>query len=164
MEKFTIRNRWTDTLIYEAVCSNMVECIGKAIKDGANLRGANLYGANLYGANLTPIRDDIWAVLSSAPREVEGLRTALIEGRIDGSTYEGPCACLVGTIANLQQTEYKAIANLQPNASRPAERFFMCIARGDTPETNKVSKLVLGWIDEWLANMRAAFGPQNNVV
>src|SRR5258707_1756290 len=44
---------------------------------GADLEGANLKGADLEGANLEGIRDDLWAVLSSAPAEVEGLRLAL---------------------------------------------------------------------------------------
>ena len=38
----------------------------------------------------------------------------------------------------------------------------MEIKKGDTPETNKISKQVLIWIDEWLFNMRSAFGEKNN--
>src|SRR5205807_1712624 len=83
---------------------------------GANLDGANLYGANLDGANLTPIRDDLWAVLSAAPREAEGLRAALIAGRVEGSAYEGECACLVGTIANVRDVNYLDLGLLQPNS------------------------------------------------
>jgi hypothetical protein len=37
------------------------------------------------------------------------------------------------------------------NASSPAERFFMGISKGDTPETNAVSKMALQWVDEFLA-------------
>ncbi len=125
---------------------------------GANLRGANLRGADLRGANLTPIRDDVWAVLSSAPHEVEGLRLALIDGRVDGSTYTGPCSCLVGTIAKVRGCEYEDLGLLKPNSNRPAERFFMAIHEGDTPETNQASKLVLEWVDTWLAGVRSAFG------
>jgi uncharacterized protein YjbI with pentapeptide repeats len=131
---------------------------------GANLRGANLCGADLCGANLrdadlTGIRDDIWAVLCSAPSEAGALRLALVEGRVDGSTYEGKCACLVGTLANARRCTHDQIPGLSPNSERPAERFFMGIKMGDTPETNQFSKLALQWVDEWLANMRSAFGP-----
>jgi uncharacterized protein YjbI with pentapeptide repeats len=130
---------------------------GADLRD-ANLSGANLSGANLSGANLTPIRDDFWAVLSSAPAEVDALRLALIEGRVDGSTYTGECACLVGTLANARGCHYAAIPTLFPNAARPAERFFALIKKGDKPEKNQASKLALEWTDLWLANMRAAFG------
>lgn len=34
----------------------------------------------------------------------------------------------------------------------------MAIKKGDTPETNLVSRIVLSWLDEWVGNMREAFG------
>ena len=124
---------------------------------GAVLTGAVLTGADLTGADLTPIRDDIWAVLSSSPAEVAGLRAAIAEGRIDGSTYEGACCCLVGTLANVRHCKYSDIPTLMPNASRPAERFFAAIKPGDIPENSQFSQLALEWVDLWLANMQAAF-------
>ena len=126
--------------------------------DGASLDGASLDGASLVGARLTPIRDDIWAVLSASPAEVPALRQAIIEGRVNGSAYEGECACLVGTLANARGCNYKAIPNLQPDSNRAAECFFMAIRKGDTPETNQAAALAVQWVDEWLSNMRAAFG------
>ena len=101
---------------------------------GANLRNANLGGANLSGANLTPIRDDVWAVLSAAPAEVPALRAALAEGRIPG---------------------------LAPNSLRPAEMFFRPIKPGQTAETSQHVKLALEWVDQWLANVRAAIAVLN---
>jgi hypothetical protein len=125
---------------------------------GANLIGADLIGANLRGANLTPIRDDFWAVLCASPKEVPGLRAALIEGRVDGSTYQGDCACLVGTLANVAHCDYEHMPALKPNAARPAERFFLGIHKGDTPETSQFAKLAVEWLDQWTANMQEAFG------
>ncbi len=85
------------------------------------------------------------------PGEVPGLLTALREGRIDGSTYHGECACLVGTIANERHCHFRKIPGLFPDSTRPAERFFLAILRGDTPTTNPVAAIVEGWITEWIA-------------
>ena len=128
----------------------------------ADLRDADLRAANLRAADLTPIRDDIWAVLSSAPREVPAVIEALKAGRVDGSTYHGPCTCLVGTIAIKREVNVDDLEGLRPNSSRPAERFFMGIRKGDTPETNQFSALALEWVQQWHDNMVAAFGPKDS--
>ena len=120
---------------------------------GAVLRGADLRDADLRDADLTPIRDDFWAVLSAQPREVAGLRKAIVEGRINGSSYEGDCACLVGTIANEAKCNFKKLEYLKPDSSRPIERFFMGIKIGDTPKDNPVSKIALEWLDQWVDNV-----------
>jgi hypothetical protein len=125
---------------------------------GANLRGANLRGADLRDADLAPIRDDLWAVLSASPAEAPGLLTAIREGRIDGSTYEGECACLVGTIEHVAGAPHNTLPLLKANSSRPAEMFFLSINRGDTPETNQFSQLAAAWIEDWVTRMRATFG------
>ena len=124
---------------------------------GAVLRGADLPGAVLTDADLTPIRDDYYAVLSSAPAEVPALIAALKEGRVNGSTYSGACACLLGTLANARQCAYTAIPGLTPNSQRPAERFFLLIRFGDTPATSQAAQIACGWAEDWLARMRAAF-------
>ncbi|MFM9928181.1 pentapeptide repeat-containing protein [Variovorax sp. H27-G14] len=116
---------------------------------GAYLSDANLSGAYLSDANLSGFRTDFWDVLLRAPHEIAGVRAALVEGRVDGSTYSGECACLVGTIANVRQADYSELGNgLKPSSSRPAEQWFMGIRKGDTPETNQASKLAVEWLDE----------------
>ena len=133
---------------------------------GANLQGAyleeaNLRGANLEEADLTLIRDDLWAVLSGSPAEAHGLLAALRDGRVEGTTYKGDCACLVGTLANVRGCSYQEMgSSLRPNKDRHAERFFLGIRQGDTPDTNPVSKLAAEWTAEWLDAMHAAFGTQ----
>ena len=122
---------------------------------GANLRGANLSDANLRSADLSEQKNDFWAILLHAPAEIQGLRLALTEGRVDGSTYEGPCACLVGTIANVRNANYQDIG-IKPDSSRPAERWFMCIKKGDTPETNQISRITVEWLDEFAILLNAA--------
>ena len=115
----------------------------------ANLDGASLVGANLDGASLDSIRNDFWDVLIRARHEIPELRKHLVEGKVDGSVYEGECACLVGTIANIKHCKYDEIKALKPDSTRPIECFFMGIKTGDTPETNQISKIVVGWIDEF---------------
>ena len=116
---------------------------------GANLRDADLSGANLRDADLRGFRQDFWDVLLRAPHEISGVRAALIEGRVDGSTYSGECACLVGTISNIRSVSFDDLGNgLAPSSARPAEQWFMSIKRGDTPETNQASKFAIEWLDE----------------
>ncbi len=128
-----------------------------AVLTGAVLTRAVLTDADLTDAVLTPVRDDLWAVLSSAPAEVPALLDALKSGNVDGSTYSGACACLVGTLAKARGCDENGIDGLRPNSSRPAERFFMGIRRGDTPATNQISKQASEWVEDWLTRMRAAF-------
>ena len=167
--KIEIKNRWNGSVIFSHECEdNTIELtLLKAIAEysdlrdsdlsGSDLSGSDLSGSDLRGSDLTPIRDDIWAILSSAPKEVSGLISAIKEGRIDGSSYIGTCACLVGTIANIRVVDKNSILGLSPNPSRPAERFFLAINEGDTPETNQFSKLALEWCEDWLNRMKSAF-------
>jgi hypothetical protein len=138
--------------------------LGGADLGGADLGGANLRDANLRGADLVMFRDDLWAVLSSAPSEAPAVLAALREGKVDGSSYSGECACLVGTIANARACEYGAVPGLKPDARRPAEQWFMQIHPGDTPETKEAAKLAAEWVSEWIERMRGAFGPVRETV
>jgi hypothetical protein len=88
---------------------------------------------------------------------VPSLIEALKAGKIDGSTYNGECACLVGTIANARDRNVHELGILRPIYNRPAERFFLAINIGDTPETNQASKLALEWAELWLATMKEVF-------
>jgi hypothetical protein len=131
---------------------------------GADLSGANLSVADLSGANLSPIRDDLFAVLSHAPREVPALIAALDAGRVNGSCYtDGECGCLVGTLSMAAGSDPKsivacsAVRDLRGNDSRPIERFFLSIEKGDTPANSQFAKLARDWAAEWLDRMRSSF-------
>jgi len=118
---------------------------------GANLTRADLRGANLTDANLNVIKHDLWSILLPAQAEIDGLVNALNEGRVDGSTYQGECACLVGTIANVRGVMYDQLVTVKPDAERPAERWFLGIREGDTPENSAIAKLTMEWIEEFLS-------------
>ena len=115
----------------------------------ADLAGANLAHANLARANLAEIRDDLFAVLSAAPGEVAGLYRAIVDGRVNGKVYEGECACLVGTIANVRGCRYDSVPGLHPNADRAAERWFLAIGQGATPDSSSIVAITRDWIVEW---------------
>jgi uncharacterized protein YjbI with pentapeptide repeats len=118
---------------------------------GASLRGAYLRDADLSGASLRDVHSDFVAVLAASPAEVPALREALVSGKIDGNLYEGECACLIGTIANARKCDYRALGtDLEPDSSRPAERWFLAITPG-LPVTHPVVAITIAWIDAWTA-------------
>jgi uncharacterized protein YjbI with pentapeptide repeats len=122
----------------------------------ANLSSADLRYANLRYADLTPIKNDLFIVLLHSLPEIKFLKKNIIEGKIDGSTYDGDCACLSGTLVNgakitdgkQEKVVIKSIMSCR-DSERPIERFFLGIEKGDTPETNQFSKLALEWITEF---------------
>jgi len=126
---------------------------------GANLADANLTGANLADANLAHFRSDMIAEILKLPDELEALRTAIIGGLIDGSSYSGDCACLAGTLAKARglpagySGESIVFNGMQfiADSSSPRERWFMMIKPGDTPDTNQASRLALEWVNEAIA-------------
>ena len=94
---------------------------------GADLRGAVLSDAVLSDAVLRSFKADLWMILTMARHEVPALVEALRDGKVDGSTYTGGCACLVGTLENA------GAVNLPHSASSPAEQWFAMIREGDKP-------------------------------
>lgn len=118
----------------------------------ANLSGAHLSGPALRAADTAVIRDDLYEVLTAARGEVPALKRALREGRVDGSLYDGPCACLIGTIANARQCRAEALGQQHPalklDEERPAERWFLAI-EPDMAETHAIVALTLDWIRQW---------------
>ena len=130
-----------------------------AILTGAILHGATLSRADLRYAYLTPIKNDFLAEVLRLPFELEALRAALIEGHIDGSSYNGDCACLAGTLAHAHGVALvydgymvgDGITAFSVGSDSPRECWFLGIKKGDTPETNQVSAICLAWTNEAIA-------------
>ncbi|MFJ6322301.1 MULTISPECIES: pentapeptide repeat-containing protein [unclassified Rhizobium] len=126
----------------------------------ANLRSADLSSADLSYADLRSFKADLWMTLTQNRHEVPALVAALRDGRVDGSTYEGECACLVGTIANAKNVYYEV---LDHGASNPAEQWFAMIRKGDKPEDDSAggfaSKMALEWATEWCVLNEIAIEP-----
>lgn len=138
---------------------------------GANIDGTKFQSCKLSGAVFTPrsmakIRDDFFAVLSHAPREVQALIDALDSGRVNGSAYrdDSGCGCLVGTLAIARGgavlcPDARRVGELRGDTSRLSERFFFGIQRGDTPASNPLAKIARDWAADWLSRMKSAFTP-----
>ena len=167
---FDVLNRYTGEVQFTA----QIECsadalpsvklglaVKWAIKSRADLSGANLSRANLSGAYLSDealraFKADLWLTLSSigGPLEAQHLIAKLKSGEVDGSTYGkgNECACLVGTLA---AAHGKPGEDLDHNADRPAERWFMMIRPGAKPENETgggfAAKKALEWALEWCA-------------
>ncbi len=161
MQKIEIKNRWSGEVLFSAEAETLKAACEAAIKAGAYLYGANLSRANLSradlsgavnaGAALAPCREDIRKVLDAAPEEVAGLLEALWQGKVDGSTYAGECACLVGTLEKVRgKGPNVTIPGLPRDASRPAERWFANVRNGDTPVTNPSSAFAAAVVAEWM--------------
>ena len=173
IERFDVLNRWTNAVQFTAeieVTPDMTPRVklGLAVRwgqrsgvylsgadlsgaylSGADLSGADLSGANLSGADLSIIKNDIWEILLRTTTEISGLKKSILIGKINGSAYEGECACLVGTIAKVKGCSHHSIPGLTPNSSRPAERWFLQFKKGQTPENYSPLKVTLDWIEEF---------------
>ena len=132
-----------------------------AILSGAILSGAKLTRTNLSGADLTRTnlsdailsgaKEDFLREVLKMPGELEFLRDAIRNGKINGSVYDGECACLAGTLSKATGKSWSIFKNDSPieiDASSPRERFFLGIAEGDTPETNPISAIALEWTNK----------------
>ncbi|KPH79419.1 hypothetical protein AE618_18840 [Bosea vaviloviae] len=120
--------------------------------DGASLDGASLDGASLDKRTLRSFKADMWMIMAGARAEIPGLIAALKEGRVDGRVYEGDCACLVGTIANIRHV---SVDTLERDSTRPAEQWFMMIRKGDKPGDKSgggfAASMALEWAEEFAA-------------
>ncbi len=93
------------------------------------------------------VRADYFAILCGAHREVPSLLRALRDGKVNGSTYEGACACLVGTLENAGAT------GLPHAPSSPAELWFAPIkpntVPGEDSEAGYRAQRALEWALEY---------------
>lgn len=131
----------------------------RANLSGADLSGAYLSSANLSSANLSAIKEDMMDRMAGLSTEVIYLYKSLIDGKVDGSSYTGQCACFVGTLANATGVGYETF---QCNADSPTEKFFLAIRKGDTPVNNQVSAIVVEWVEEFMTAKNIAI-PQRTI-
>ena len=184
-ETITIARRWSwlPSISVEITCAPdlsprvklglavKVACEQKISLDAAVLTDADLTDAVLTRAVLTRavltdeqlrgFKADLFLTLSSlraGPLEAVHLVQKLRAGEVDGSTYGdhggNRCACLVGTIAGARGLSGNELDN---DAGRPAERWFMMIQPGDMPGSESgggfAAQKALEWTLDWCASM-----------
>ena len=116
-----------------------------------DLRYADLSSAkNLPGLLISQYQKDLLYVLMHCKSEVPFLKEKLLAGEIDGTQYEGECACLIGTLANADGGLAKlcsVIPYYEKGLHNMSEQLFFQIKKGDKPETNQFSKIALETIE-----------------
>lgn len=137
----------------------------KTVLTEADLTGVDMQDATFTGAvfgdtkleyesfvkaNLRPIIRDFYRILDLFPvAEVSGLQAVLQDGRVDGECYAGQCSCLLGTLANVAAKPVHELPCAM-DASRPIEKFFLGIRKGDKPENSVLAQVTDEWIQDWL--------------
>jgi len=151
--KFQIKCRITAKVLFEIETETMKMAVEAAIKAKADLSSADL-----SSADLSLIKKDFLRVISAMKNEVIGLYKSMLDGKIDGSKYEGECACLKGTLAKVNGCKLDGLNKfeIKCDSSDPSERWFMGISPGDTPDNNSVSKITVEWIKEFCAEQGIA--------
>ena len=158
-----IINSVLGSVIWESEKETLKEAVLEKHSRDANLRGANLRDANLRGADLRgadlkklPVSyinqasRDMLFIFQSLKSELPAFRKKLIAGEIDGTQYEGECACLIGTMGKLDggiQKVCEVIPYYDEGTHNPAEGWFLNIRKGDTPKNNEFAKHAMKLID-----------------
>lgn len=144
---------------FEKENNTIKDTVQKAVSEGADLRGANLEGAYLRGSQKEQIPKvwmnacsrDMLFVFEHLKNELPYLREKLIKGQVDGTQYEGECACLIGSLGRGQMDCINKVASAIPyyeiGLHNPGEQWFWNIHKGDTPENSFFAKHVLKLID-----------------
>jgi hypothetical protein len=154
---------------YEKEDNTIKDTLVEAVKTGADLTGADLTGADLTGADLTgadlrgfnektlpedyinQCSRDMLFVMEHLKDELPYLREKLVKGEVDGSQYEGECACLIGSLgkgkSKCVDRVVKAIPFYKKGLQNMGERWFLNIKKGDTAENNFFVKHAIALID-----------------
>jgi hypothetical protein len=124
----------------------------------ADLRSADLSYANLSGIPLKNLPEtyinlcsrDMLFIFQCLKGELPFLRDKLVKGEVEGTQYEGECACLVGTLGNADGGVEKVCSMIpfyDKGTHNPGEAWFLNIHKGDKPKNNEFAKHALKLID-----------------
>ena len=132
--------------------------LSRANLSRANLSDADLSDADLSRADLSAIKSDIYDIVDLVPLDLPYMVAALKAGTVDGSTYRSDCnqGCLVGTLEISAKRRIASnpdldMPHIPHNSSRPAERWFLAIRPGMTPENSQIVAWTVQILEERLA-------------
>ena len=167
--KIEIKNRWSGELIFSVETDNWKLAVEAAIKANADLSYANLSFADLSSADLrfanlrfaknlpewyiNLCSRDMLFVFQHLKAELPYLRDKLVKGQVDGTQYEGDCACLIGTLGKADGGVDKVctmIPYYDKGLHNYGEMWFFQIKQGDTPKNNQFAKHALLLLDSVL--------------
>jgi hypothetical protein len=93
-------------------------------------------------------------VFEHLKHELPYLRDKLVKGEIDGTQYDGDCACLIGSLGHGDESKVdkvcKAIPYYEKGLHNYGEQWFWNIKKGDTPKNNEFAEHALKLIDSVL--------------
>ena len=133
-----------------------------AYLQGADLQGAYLRGADLRGADektlpqdyINQCSRDMLFIFEHLKHELPYLRNKLVQGKVNGSQYEGECACLIGSLGkgNKECVDKvaKAIPYYEMGLQNMGEQWFLNIKEGDTEKDSFFVRHALKLIDSVL--------------
>lgn len=107
---------------------------------------------------MTEARADLFAIMDAAPDALEFLRSAILDGRIEGMLPNVSANMKLGCIKAHVAKYYNQKSSNMPGAARagpdpkdrtPIEKYTYDIKIGDTPESSQVLNNVMLWLDEW---------------
>lgn len=103
-------------------------------------------------------KDDLFRWLGRFPSRVPALLEAVRGGWMEGSSFAGPCRCVVGTLGfEDDEGTWANYVSFYPNGQRdvggtPIELFVVNVDPGDTPSNSPVMAHLERWIVEWQAD------------
>ena len=144
---------WNLLFEYEGENNDTRETLRRADLRWADLRRAKGW-ENIEWTLLC--KRDILFILQNLKSEVPNLRQAIIDWKIDGTQYQGECACLVGTLWKVKWVDKACeyIPFYRKWLHNFGEQFFYQIRQGDTPETSLFSKIAVELCDMVLNDIK----------
>ena len=162
--RFEITGEWNKVIIRENVSIERLKIsptakvgsvyISGTVTGSVDISGTvtgsvDIYGTAKVGKGLKSIRSDYFKILKKSVAEIPGLISALKDGRINGSVYEGgECQCLIGTLEKIRGSGPDSI--VPRDSKRPAEQWFLAIPQGHTPKKNAFARLAVEWAEEFM--------------
>ena len=125
---------------YETVNNTIAKTLEEAIKGSADLRSADLRLAkNIPQDYINICSRDMLFIFQALKSELPYLRKKIVEGEIDGTQYEGDCACLIGSLKKGTDGGVEKVCEFIPfydkGLHNPAEQWFWQIRKGSPQRT-----------------------------